>query len=135
MPVPKIIGWSSNKGNPVGAEYILEEKAPGQALGSLWHQMSRKSRLDIISQVVELENRLASLTFRHTGCIYFRDNLQVKTASRQSLITNPPVPSAIADRFVLGPLTTPELWDRESKNLKIDQGPCEPTFLRIKSIY
>ena len=29
---PRIIAWSARKTNPVGAEYILEEKVPGQPL-------------------------------------------------------------------------------------------------------
>jgi len=124
LPIPKVIGWSSDNDNPVGAEYILEEKAPGQPLGSLWHQMPKKSKLDIISQVVELENRLASLTFSHHGCIYFRESLQGMNTASQPLITSPPVPPAIADRFVIGPLTTPELWNIEDMDLKLDRGPC-----------
>ena len=123
MPVPKILAWSSDSGNPVGAEYILEEKAQGQQLGSIWPQMSKKSRLDIISQVVELENRLASLTFSHHGCIYFRDT--IRGEGFQPLTTNPPLTSSIADRFALGPLTTPELWDGEDQSLELDRGPCE----------
>jgi hypothetical protein len=125
LPVPKIIEWSADKDNAVGAEYILEEKAPGKALGSLWHQMSKNSKLDIISQVVELENRLASLKFSHHGCIYFRDTLEGKTTSSQPLITRPPILSAFADRFVLGPLVTSELWGNEDRELDLDRGPCK----------
>jgi hypothetical protein len=125
IPVPKIIAWSSNKDNPVGAEYILEEKAPGQTLGNLWHQMPKKSRLDIISQVVEMENRLASLTFEQHGCLYFRDAHQKEVGTGQPLITYPPLPPDIAGRFTLGALTTPELWESEDRSLDLERGPCE----------
>jgi hypothetical protein len=66
--------------------------------------MPRKSKLDIIAQVVELENSLASLTFKHHGCIYFRDAIPGETAASELLVTNPPISSAMSDRFTLGPL-------------------------------
>ena len=31
IPVPKILAWNSDPKNPVGAEYIIMEKAPGGA--------------------------------------------------------------------------------------------------------
>ncbi|XMA20402.1 hypothetical protein WAI453_013193 [Rhynchosporium graminicola] len=34
IPTPCTIAWSIDRNNPVGAEYILEEKAPGKLLGS-----------------------------------------------------------------------------------------------------
>lgn len=41
VPVPNILGWSARaESTPVGAEYILMEKAPGLRLDSLWEQMS-----------------------------------------------------------------------------------------------
>jgi hypothetical protein len=118
-------GWSSDRNNPVGAEYILEEKASGKPLGSLWHQIPRKSKLNIVSQVVELEDRLASLTFDRQGCLYFRDASTNGLTADDPLITNPPIPSAMCNRFTLGPVTTPELWDSEDAGLEADRGPCK----------
>ncbi|KAI9844282.1 MAG: hypothetical protein M1837_005692 [Sclerophora amabilis] len=132
IPVPRIYTWSSDRTNPVGAEYIIEEKAPGQPLGSLWHDWPRKWKLDIIAQVAEFENVLASTTFPQHGCIYFRDDLQGGSPANRPITTDPLLPRSILDQLTLGPLTTAELWKDERGSMAVDRGPwnsaCE--FIR-----
>jgi len=36
VPTPHIIAWCADRNNPVGAEYVPEERAPGGLLGSVW---------------------------------------------------------------------------------------------------
>ncbi|KAH8816555.1 phosphotransferase enzyme family protein [Xylogone sp. PMI_703] len=134
MPVPKIIAWSADRTNAVGAEYILQEKVSGKPLASMWHRMPKKSKLDRIAQVAELENRLASLTFNKHGCIYFRDSIEDQEVASQPLITSPPVSSAIVDRFVLGPLITAELWGSEDTPSDVDRGPWETVLSYITAL-
>ncbi|CAM5998866.1 unnamed protein product [Sphagnum balticum] len=58
IPTPRIIAWSAQKTNSVGAEYILEERARGQPLWTLWQDWNRLpiiARFGIIRQVVEIE--------------------------------------------------------------------------------
>lgn len=71
IPVPRIYAWSTDRLNPVGAEYIIEEKATGYSLGSIWGRMSRFSQFVIIDQVVEIERKLASASFPMQGCLYY----------------------------------------------------------------
>ncbi|KAM5454352.1 hypothetical protein MaudCBS49596_002370 [Microsporum audouinii] len=77
IPTPRIIAWSADQSNPVGAEYILEEKAPGTPLGMLWYQWKMKFRLEMIDQIIQIEGRLASTKFSKIGCIYFSDDFPV----------------------------------------------------------
>ncbi|KAH7363927.1 hypothetical protein BKA65DRAFT_472295 [Rhexocercosporidium sp. MPI-PUGE-AT-0058] len=41
IPTPRIIAWSTQRTNSVGAEYILEERARGQPLWTLWQDWNR----------------------------------------------------------------------------------------------
>ncbi|KAI9673460.1 MAG: hypothetical protein M1817_002922 [Caeruleum heppii] len=136
IPVPRIYAWSSNRTNPVGAEYIIEEKAPGKPLGSLWYDWPRKSKLDIIAQVAEIETKLASTVFSQHGCIYFRDDLQGGPAANKPLTTDPPLPRSILDQLTLGPLTAAELWKDERGSMALDRGPwnCALDFTRAMGL-
>ncbi|OQE94820.1 hypothetical protein PENNAL_c0003G02277 [Penicillium nalgiovense] len=75
--VPRVLAWSFDAASsPVGAEYIIEEKAPGVRLGSVWSQWPRSSKLQLITQVVDVQNALTDATFDMHGCIYFKDDLR-----------------------------------------------------------
>lgn len=128
VPVPRVLAWSFDaSSSPVGAEYIIEEKAPGIRLGSVWSQWPRDSKLELITQVVDIQNTLAGVTFDMHGCIYFKDDLrslgeETKEANIQSDTTS------IPDRFAIGPLTTGELWNGVRSAMDLDRGPCMSTF-------
>jgi hypothetical protein len=48
LPVPEIFAWSSDASNPVGAEYIIMEKARGVQLFKVWDTISDSSKLSLI---------------------------------------------------------------------------------------
>ncbi|KAH7333471.1 hypothetical protein BKA65DRAFT_553821 [Rhexocercosporidium sp. MPI-PUGE-AT-0058] len=149
IPAPRIIAWSADRNNPVGAEYILEEKAPGKPLGSrgpnkpitdwltdqpadllgpllgrLWQDWDiwpMKDRITMIEQIVEIQRKLASTKFVKSGCIYFREDVPNGTA----LVTNPPLRPPILERFTLGPLVEKELWRDEKASMDMNRGPYE----------
>ncbi|KAL5323625.1 hypothetical protein ACEPPN_008164 [Leptodophora sp. 'Broadleaf-Isolate-01'] len=103
IPTPRIIAWSADRNNPVGAEYIIEEKAPAKPLGKLWQDWDEwpmKDRFTIIEQIVEIERKLTSTRFAKSGCIYFREDIP----NSDALVTKPPLCSSILERFTLGPL-------------------------------
>ncbi|CAI7624832.1 unnamed protein product [Penicillium palitans] len=82
IPVPRVLAWSfDSASSPVGAEYIIEEKAPGVRLGSVWNQWPRKSKLQLIAQVIDIQNTLTGVTFDMHGCIYFKDDLRAVARS------------------------------------------------------
>jgi hypothetical protein len=53
--------------NPVGAKYVIEEKAEGKPLGSLWYQWEIESQLGLVTQLVDFETKLAAISFRSTA--------------------------------------------------------------------
>ncbi|KAL4785659.1 hypothetical protein BJX76DRAFT_164727 [Aspergillus varians] len=60
----------------LGTLYILEEKAIGQHLGSVWSELPFPSRSDIVQQIISIERKLASVTFPWHGCIYYQSDLE-----------------------------------------------------------
>ena len=60
-PAPQIYGYCTNADNPVGAEYILMERAKGKSLGDVWFTLSPKERIKVLSGIAEQEANLFSL--------------------------------------------------------------------------
>ncbi|KIM97540.1 hypothetical protein OIDMADRAFT_204366 [Oidiodendron maius Zn] len=123
IPTPRIISWSADQNNPVGAEYILEEKAPGKPLGSLWYQWPMKDRLKLISQIVEIERQLTSTKFTQSGCIYFKGDIPENMSIDCKLVSHVPLQSSELDRFRLGPLTSSGLWRGDRAGMNMNRGP------------
>lgn len=132
LPVPHIYAYALDQSNPVGVEYIIEEKAAGMPLGSLWYQWSKESQLGLITQLVDFETKLASIQFRKHGCIYYKKDLEEKgllidnleTVS-QSFSCSTKSISSLLTKFSLGPLTAARLWEGERETMDLDRGPCK----------
>ncbi|KAH6704046.1 kinase-like domain-containing protein [Leptodontidium sp. MPI-SDFR-AT-0119] len=75
VPVPRVLAWNSNPSNPVEAEYIVMEKAPGIQLFQTWDDLDGDSRLSLIKQLTELEHQLASIPFPASGHLYFMESI------------------------------------------------------------
>ena len=121
VPTPRIIDWSAESDNPVGAEYILEERATGERLGKLWYQYSMDSKFEIISEIVEIEQRLARTAFEKSGCIY----LETDMPTGETISTNPELPSSKTHGYKLGPLVGNKFWRGDSRSFNPDRGPCK----------
>ena len=125
IPSPRIVAWSADRNNPVGAEYILEERAPGVPLGSLWYQWPIQSRLEVVQQIVDMERKLASVKFMKSGCIFFREDVPLDMSTDISLDTSVPFPTSVLERFKLGLLVSSELWHSDRAAINMNRGPCE----------
>lgn len=112
----------------VEAEFIIEEKAPGVRLGSVWNQWPRELKLQLITQVVELENTLTTITFDRQGCIYFKDDLSALIGEAKEIHTNS---AGALERYSIGPLTSNELWSGAKRDMDLDRGPCKVTHYFI----
>lgn len=122
IPVPRILAWSLDAAsNPVEAEYIIAEKAPGVRLGSLWKKWPRETKLKVIRQVADIENTLTSITFPTHGSVYFKEDLHSLNGDAENLN----VDSTTLGRFAIGPLTTAELWNNSRKDMGLDRGSCK----------
>lgn len=125
--MPRILTWSSDPKNPIGAEYIIEEKATGVKLGSLWGQWARETKLKIITQVAEIEQQLTSVNFKRHGAIYFKEDIQGQLENDShdtDLLVEPSIDPDILARYALGPLTSSELWQSGRTTMELGRGPC-----------
>ena len=126
-----MLSWSSDAAkNSVEAEYIIEEKAPGVRLGSLWNRWPRQLKLQLITQVVDIENKLSTITFDKHGCIYFKEDLLSLVGEAEEIHTQSGGPDVL-ERFSIGPLTTNELWNGTRRDMNLDRGPCKKVNHRI----
>lgn len=83
VPNSRVLASSFDSTNAVEAEYIIEEKARGETLGSLWNQWSMDSKLDVVSQIVDYQRIVASVSFSKHGCIYYKTDLD-----RRGIVTD-----------------------------------------------
>ena len=131
IPVPQVYEWSSNASNQIGAEYILEEKAAGQPLGSLWESIPVSTKLYIVDQIVDMEKNLASFAFSRHGCIYYASDLQSTSCKYELIETQRDYPSKSTagendplSSFAIGPSASPIFWEKQKATMKLDRGPC-----------
>ncbi|KAH6642459.1 kinase-like domain-containing protein [Boeremia exigua] len=75
VPVPKVLAWDSDPSNPVGAEYIMMEKAPGIQLFKIWAEMSDWDKLCIVQQLTKLEGQIARIRFPASGSLYLCESM------------------------------------------------------------
>ncbi|PVH72795.1 hypothetical protein DL98DRAFT_470064 [Cadophora sp. DSE1049] len=133
FPVPRIHTYSLDPLNPVGVEYIIEEKAEGKPLGNLWRHWPRESQLNILTELVDLEAKLASVSFQSHGCIYYKDDLTTNGVQAQSLgATYNSIGNASKEldplqmaKYALGPLNQAVLWQGERAIMALERGPWQ----------
>ncbi|RAH65762.1 uncharacterized protein BO66DRAFT_414864 [Aspergillus aculeatinus CBS 121060] len=101
IPVPAVLSWSSDSSNPVGAEYIIMEKAAGVPLYERWEGMAEIERLGLIQNLVKLEAQLSAIAFPAYGGLYRRVDAD-PIRSPQACVD---VDSS--DRFCVGPSCHP----------------------------
>ena len=124
-PVPKVFAWSSRANeNPVGAEYIIMEKAPGVQLDELWPNMDIKARFEVVKAIASFQNAWASTSFSQYGSLYYsfdidRENACILTKSDGSRNTEP--------RFTVGPSVGRDMLDDGRIAVDFDRGPCKLT--------
>lgn len=123
IPAPKILAWSADPSNPVGAEYIIMEKAPGIQLFKVWDDITDVDRLSLIKSLTKLEHQFAAMRFPAYGSLYFRDS--ISKASERILLDSSMDPNG---SFCVGPACGPAWTDGKSSadiQPNIDAGPCK----------
>ncbi len=123
IPVPKVLAWSADPSNPVGAEYIIMEKAPGIQLFKVWDDITKADRLSLIKGLTHLESQFAAMRFPAYGNLYFRHSI-LKASERI------PLDSSVdpTGSFCVGPACGPAWTDGISPadiQPDIDAGPCK----------
>jgi len=141
LPIPRILSYSVDANNQVGAEYIIEEKANGVPLGSLWFQWPRESQLSLVEEVVDLETKLASISFDKHGCIYYKADLEANGLPTQDInaissTSGKTLNCPIMAKLAFGPITQATQWEGERAQMTLDRGPCKfnPLFMAMSEI-
>ena len=81
IPVPRVLSWSSDGSNNVGAEYIIMEKATGVPLFQRWGSMNEVEKLLLIKNLTQLEAQLSAIRFPAYGGLYLRTGRSGPTRS------------------------------------------------------
>ena len=68
IPVPKVLAWDGGSRNSAESEYILMEEAKGTQLEELWTDMDLDDKFKIVDDVIEIQEKLQSVTFSRFGC-------------------------------------------------------------------
>lgn len=124
IPVPKVIGWSSDSKskNRIGAPYILMERLRGRQLNEVWEGMSESQRYGLVQSLIGIERRLLSARLPAHGSIFYKEDCPTGWD-----IT---VPKATkGSKFVIGPTTEISFWEDQKADLKLDRGPCRCLLL------
>lgn len=111
IKVPRVLAWSSDAANPVGAAFIIMEKVKGVALAEKWEGLTRLERYKVIDQVREMEKELAGLSFPAYGSLCLRGSLP---GTKECLLPSEIDPDG---RFCIGPGCT------------VDEGPWKDCIL------
>jgi lysyl-tRNA synthetase class 2 len=72
IPVPRVFAWSNKKDQPVGVEYIIMEKAAGNKLSKSWPIMDISAKVDIVSQLANIQAKIAAVDFGYYGSLFYR---------------------------------------------------------------
>ena len=130
IPVPNVRAWCSRvEETPVGAEYIMCEKIPGEPL---YHHdqtdipLEDDPYINALSLVRRVESRLIRTWFSGIGSIYYKED--VPEALRNVPLYHPDSfirPTENCSRFCIGPTVDREFWRAGRAALDIDRGPCE----------
>lgn len=133
VPVPRVLSWFSDSANPVGAEYIIMEKAAGVPLFQRWADMAEIEKLELIKNLTKLEAQLSAIQFPAYGGLYLRADASIPESHYQ-ILDRSIDPS---NSFCIGPScdrsfhVDPGIKLGQSKG-DFDQGPCEyPGFCNL----
>lgn len=125
VPVPKILTWSCDASNPVGAEYIMMEKAPGIQLFEEWDKISDMDKWGIVQQLAKLEGEITEIRFPASGSLYLRESMSEDDGDTYIALDHDADPSG---QFCIGP-SCDRRWhslDKEASSLhsQFNRGPC-----------
>ncbi|KAE8366087.1 kinase-like domain-containing protein [Aspergillus caelatus] len=122
IPAPRVFSWSSDDSNPVGAEYIIMEKAAGVPLVEQWGKMAEIDKLKLIKNLTKLEAQLAAIRFPAYGGLYRQADVNHLQCQELSGSIDP------FNLFRIGPscdrsFSTDSTADFSTQSGDLDQGP------------
>jgi hypothetical protein len=98
---------------------MIMEKAKGTLLSECWYLLKRDAKNKIIRQIVDLEGIFASKSFAAHGCLFYLEDIPTQWQHPTKIAGD------IMQKFAIGPLVHPVLWEDERERLHIHKGPCK----------
>lgn len=121
-----MLAWSSRASeNPVGAEYIVMEKAPGTCLAQAWPNLSNQQKRDIVQAIVKFDVTALNHSLGGFGSLYYPNDIP---KGIKHIPVQGPNDTSSGERWVLGPTTDRRFFDDGKGELPLDRGPCEFCF-------
>ncbi|RMZ85206.1 hypothetical protein DV738_g409, partial [Chaetothyriales sp. CBS 135597] len=119
-PVPHVHAWNSQaQSHPVGAEFIIMDKAEGVPLSEVWSTMKLPEKLQVLLAMIRLQKQWLSVSFSHYGSLYYSRDVRPPTGSYY--VKDDQV---IRDsKFTIGPATGRDWCDAGRSLLDVDRGP------------
>lgn len=120
IPVPKVLAWSADSTNPIGAEYIVMERVPGVQIFKKWEEMGESNRISIIKRLTQWECELAEIPFPAFGNLYHKSSLSGSLGDHELIALDPSTdPDGL---FCIGPSCDSAWPTQHSPNVHC--GPC-----------
>ena len=130
VPIPEVLTWSSRaQSTPVGAEFILMEKAQGVRLDTIWESLIAEKETGsgklttLAAHMTQIRNRLPALRLTSFGSIYFEEDLE-GIPHTTGIIADPAIAKLFPEGFAIGPSVDWDLWRGQRRHLDLDRGPC-----------
>ncbi|THX53068.1 hypothetical protein D6D06_06351 [Aureobasidium pullulans] len=67
LPVPRVVAHDSSANNPLGHEYILMTREPGESLSDIYSSLSSGQMDSILDQLIDINAELHKYTWSHIG--------------------------------------------------------------------
>lgn len=125
IPAPKVLAWHSRADDsPIGAAYIIMEKAQGVPLTELWESMSLRQRSGLIQNFDIVQKALSSISFKSYGSLYFAQDVKAGPPA-EPLYINTAGNDVVDERYIVGPIIGRGWLDDGRAKIKFDRGPCK----------
>lgn len=131
VPVPRLLDWNADKSNPVGAEYLIMDKAPGVQLYKVWDQLPNRQQHQLIKNLTALERQLSSIRFPAYGNLYFRTSVPNESCISLDASIDP------NGFYCVGRIAN-HVWygnDHSTDAHPADVGPCKYPNLRLLRVH
>lgn len=101
------------------------EKQAGVMLSDVWESMKGKQKAQIVLQVVDIENTLASTKFTKLGALYYKNDLPATLDTTSPLYVDGNGNEVKSTKFGIGPTNHRSFFDFGREKLDFDRGPCK----------
>ena len=124
-PVPRVYTWNTHaQSHPVGAEFIIMEKAAGVPLSHVWETLKLPQKLQVLLAMLRLQKKWLSVSFSHYGSLYYAKDIQASPPEDTHYIKNGKAIQSLHPPKQLALFCGPKLYQ-----------PCPQTKLTALSHY